>query len=78
MEEFNIRYAMREFPTESEAAKRALGLLDEITTEGLDFNRFSDFLVGKKGLSNVALLRSLTYYRYSYVGRLCGVPQRPI
>ncbi len=67
VEEFNIRYAMREFPTESEAAKRALGLLDEITTEGLDFNRFSDFLVGKKGLSNVALLRSLTYYRYSYV-----------
>ena len=67
VEEFNERYAVREFPTEGESAKRALGLLDEITKEGLDFNRFSDFLVGKKGLSNVALLRSLTYYRYSYV-----------
>ncbi len=65
--EFNDRYAMREFPTAYEAAKRALALMDEITFEGLDFNRFSDFLVDKKGLSNVALMRSLTYYRYSYV-----------
>lgn len=67
VEEFNDRYTAREFGARYEEARRAIAIMDEITKEGPDFDRFSGFLSGKKGLSNVALLRSITYYRYSYV-----------
>ncbi len=67
VEQFNDRYTAREFYARYDDARRAVEIMDRITEEGLAFDKFGQFIMGGKTLSNVALLRSLSYYRYSYV-----------
>lgn len=64
--EYNERYAYRRFGKYYDEAKEALALMDKITDEGIGNAKLTETNVGK-GMGNVTLLRSLTYYVYSYV-----------
>ncbi|MBQ6698017.1 MAG: family 20 glycosylhydrolase [Oscillospiraceae bacterium] len=66
VEEFNDRYAQREFGARYDEARRAIAIMDAVTKENIDFDR-DGYFIESNTLGNVALLRSLTYYRYSYV-----------
>ncbi|MBE6912204.1 MAG: hypothetical protein E7473_06745 [Ruminococcaceae bacterium] len=64
--EYNERYAYRRFGNYYDEAKEALSLMDKMTDEGIGNAKLTETNVGK-GMGNVTLLRSLTYYVYSYV-----------
>ena len=64
--EYNGRYAYRRFGNYYDEAKEALALMDKMTDEGVGNAKLTETNVGK-GMGNVTLLRSLTYYVYSYV-----------